>query len=91
MVVSNLCEIAGYTVWNCTCVHIFPGNDCIFEYNNLHDLCYEVTDSGAFYTGRSWIHRGNVIRYSHFANIQTTEKTYLGSPSVQAIYLDDQV
>lgn len=67
------------------------GNDCIFEYNYLHDLCYEVTDSGAFYTGRSWISRGNIIRYSHFANIQTTEKTYLGSPSVQAIYLDDQM
>ena len=71
--------------------YIFPGNDCLFEYNNLHDLCYEVTDSGAFYTGRSWIHRGNIIRNSYFANIQTTEKTYLGSPSVQAIYLDDQV
>ena len=67
------------------------GNNCIFEYNYLHDLCYEVTDSGAFYTGRSWILRGNIIRYSHFANVQTTEKTYLGSPSVQAIYLDDQV
>lgn len=67
------------------------GNNCIFEYNYLHDLCYEVTDSGAFYTGRSWILRGNIIRYCHFANVQTTEKTYLGSPSVQAIYLDDQV
>ena len=69
----------------------FTGNDCIFEYNALSNLCYEVTDSGAFYSGRSWIDRGNVIRYSNFSNIQTTEKIYLGSPSVQAIYLDDQV
>jgi hypothetical protein len=75
----------------CINIHHSAGNNCIFEYNYLHNLCYEVTDSGAFYTGRSWILRGNIIRYSHFANVQTTEKTYLGAPSVQAIYLDDQV
>jgi len=67
------------------------GNNCIFEYNSLSGLCYEVTDSGGFYTGRSWIDRGNTIRHSQFSNIRTTEKTSLGSPSVQAIYLDDQV
>ena len=67
------------------------GNDCLFEYNSLSDLCYEVTDSGAFYTGHSWIDRGNIIRHSTFTDIVTTEKVYLGSPSVQAIYLDDQV
>ena len=67
------------------------GNDCLFEYNFLSDLCYEVTDSGAFYSGRSWIDRGNVIQHSTFKNIITTERVYLGYPSVQAIYLDDQV
>lgn len=67
------------------------GNNCLFEYNNLSGLCYEVTDSGGFYTGRSWIERGNIIRHSQFSDIRTTEKTSLGSPSVQAIYLDDQV
>ena len=69
----------------------FAGNDCLFEYNSLSDLCYEVTDSGAFYSGRSWIDRGNIIQHSVFKNIITTEKVYLGYPSVQAIYLDDQV
>ena len=57
----------------------------------LSDLCYEVTDSGAFYSGRSWIDRGNIIQHSVFSRIVTTEKVYLGYPSVQAIYLDDQV
>ena len=57
----------------------------------LSDLCYEVTDSGAFYSGRSWIDRGNIVRHSVFSHIVTTEKVYLGYPSVQAIYLDDQV
>ena len=70
---------------------LLTGNDCLFEYNSLSNLCYEVTDSGAFYSGRSWIDRGNIIRNSVFRDIQMTEKTSLGSPSVQAIYLDDQV
>eukprot|EP00731_Ephydatia_muelleri_P030116 Em0021g639a len=67
------------------------GNDCIFSGNVLRDLCYEVTDSGAFYSGRSWISGGNIVANNVFMNIITTEKVYLGSPSVQAIYLDDQM
>ena len=67
------------------------GNDCLFTGNYIHDLCYEVTDSGAFYSGRSWISGGNVVANNVFSNIFTKEKVYLGSPSVQAIYLDDQV
>ncbi|XP_065903276.1 uncharacterized protein [Dysidea avara] len=67
------------------------GNDCLFEYNTISGLCYEATDTGAFYTGRNWIDRGNVIRYSTFENIKMTEKTVLGAMSVQAIYLDDQM
>ena len=72
----------------CLCT---TGNDCIFSGNFLHDLCFEVTDSGAFYSGRSWISGGNIVANNVFMNIVTTEKVYLGSPSVQAIYLDDQV
>ena len=67
------------------------GNDCLFEYNHIANLCYEATDSGAFYTGRSWIDRGNIVRNSLFENIRMIEKTVLGAMSVQAIYLDDQV
>ena len=70
---------------------IVTGNDCIFEYIHIANLCYEATDTGAFYTGRSWIDRGNIVRFSLFENIRMTEKTVLGAMSVQAIYLDDQV
>ena len=63
----------------------------MFEGNILDTLCYETSDSGGFYSGRSWIDRGNVIRGNIFRNIRNTEKTHLGYPSVQAIYLDDQV
>jgi len=78
----------------CACVAIVVsllGNDCLFEYNTISGLCYEATDTGAFYTGRNWIDRGNIIRHSTFENIRMTEKTVLGAMSVQAIYLDDQV
>jgi len=67
------------------------GNNHIFEYNVVFNVCSEVSDSGAFYTGRSWINRGNIIQNSLFENIQMLEPIRLGSPSVQAIYLDDQM
>ena len=73
-------------------LHLCPlGNYCYFTGNFIHDLCYESTDGGAFYSGQSWIRGGNIIANNVFSNIKTTEKVYLGSPSVQAIYLDDQV
>jgi len=67
------------------------GNNCVFKGNHFKDLCYEVSDSGAFYTGRSWIDRGNVLRDSTFENIFMREPVHLGWPSVQAVYLDDQM
>ncbi|XP_062523158.1 uncharacterized protein LOC134197826 isoform X2 [Corticium candelabrum] len=67
------------------------GNDCTFTYNLLSTLCYEATDSGGFYTGRSWIDRGNVIAHNVFKSIRATENVVLGAKSVQAIYLDDQM
>lgn len=38
------------------------GNNHLFEYNTIQHACYECTDVGAFYTGRSWSQRGNVVR-----------------------------
>jgi hypothetical protein len=69
------------------------GNDIIIHGNYLHDLCYETSDSGAFYAGRSFAQRGNSISDNVFERIRTTLKrssVVLGFPSVQAIYLDDQ-
>ena len=58
-----------------------------FEGNTFDTLLFEATDSGAFYVGRSWTQRGNVVRNNTFRNIRATERTTLGYPSVQAIYL----
>ncbi|NLX14114.1 MAG: right-handed parallel beta-helix repeat-containing protein [Phycisphaerales bacterium] len=62
------------------------GNDHVFEYNEVYNVCLETDDAGAFYMGRDWTARGNVIRYNYFH--------HLGPPSTllhgtQGIYLDD--
>lgn len=63
----------------------------VFEYNVIERVAYEVDDAGAFYTGRSWVQRGNVVQHNYFRSIRTRVPVYLGSPSVQGLYLDDQV
>lgn len=60
------------------------GNDGLFEYNIVHDVCLAADDSGALYKGRNPARRGNVIRYNLWHSI--------GKPmghGVAAIYFDD--
>jgi hypothetical protein len=57
------------------------GNDHAVEYNEVHHVCMETHDCGAFYMGRDWTQRGNVVRYNFMHE--------LGHGDVQAIYLDD--
>jgi uncharacterized membrane protein YgcG len=35
-----------------------------FEHNTIERVAYEVDDAGAFYTGRSWVERGNVVQHN---------------------------
>lgn len=63
----------------------FSGNDHILEYNEIHNVCYETGDVGAFYTGRDWTARGTIIRGNWFHDI--TGPGHLGA---MGIYLDDQ-
>lgn len=67
------------------------GNDNIVANNNFHDLCFEASDSGAFYTGRSWSNLGNFVTDNVFTNIRTLEDTKLGVMTVSGVYLDDQM
>lgn len=62
-----------------------------FLNNTFEDLCFEATDSGAWYAGRSWTQRGNRLIGNTFRRIVNREKMTLGAPSVQAIYNDDQL
>ncbi len=40
------------------------GNDHVFEYNEVHHVCLETDDCGAFYKGRNPSCRGNVVRFN---------------------------
>jgi len=60
------------------------GNDHVFEYNIVHDVCMETDDCGAFYKGRNPSCRGNIVRWNFWYNI--------GSPMGHgnaAVYFDD--
>ena len=66
------------------------GANNLFVGNVFESLLFEASDAGAFYVGYSWTNRGNIVRNNTFRNIRPTERTFLGYPSVQAIYLDDE-
>lgn len=61
------------------------GNDHIVEYNEVHNVVEESGDAGAYYVGRDWTQRGNILRHNYFHDI-------LGGTGYggMTIYLDDQ-
>ncbi|XP_053376463.1 uncharacterized protein LOC128547518 [Mercenaria mercenaria] len=64
----------------------FAGNDFIFEYNLIHDVCKSLTSCNAIRTGYDWTYRGNIIRYN------TIHHSLRQAPggSNKAIYIDAQ-
>ena len=67
------------------------GNNLLIQYNKFYRLCIATSDSGAWYSGRSWVHRGSIIDSNIFENIYQLENIVLGAASVQGVYLDDQI
>jgi hypothetical protein len=67
---------------------LFGGNDHLFEYNEVHHVCTETGDAGAFYIGRDFTQRGTVIRYNYFHDLGKSlqAETFV---DVMAVYLDD--
>ena len=63
---------------------LFGGNDHLFEYNEIHNVCQESHDCGAIYAGRSWTLRGHVIQYNYLHHLSGKD----GGPC-NGIYLDD--
>ena len=61
------------------------GNDHVFEFNEVHSVVRETTDSGALYTGGNPTCRGNVIRHNYWHHIGSG----LRHSGQAAIYLDD--
>ena len=62
-----------------------PGNDHVVEFNEIHNVVEESGDAGAFYVGRDWTQRGNVLRHNFWHEI--VGSTGFGG---MTIYLDDQ-
>ena len=62
------------------------GNDHCIEYNRIHHVLQEVSDSGAIYMGRDMSEVGNIIRYNFIYSIHNPVRTGLG---VCAVYFDD--
>jgi len=60
------------------------GNDHIIEFNEIHHVCFETGDVGAFYMGRDWTTRGTIIRHNYFHHIKGP-----GLHGAMAVYLDD--
>jgi len=66
----------------------FWGNEHLLEYNEIHHVCMETGDAGAFYNGRDWTQRGSTIRYNYFHHLHGVEGQG-GFTDVMAVYLDD--
>ncbi len=63
---------------------LLSGNDHLVEFNDIHRVCQETGDVGAFYMGRDWTMRGNQIRHNFFHHISGP-----GLHGAMAVYLDD--
>ena len=68
---------------------LLGGNDHLIEYNEIHHVCRQTGDAGAFYMGRDWTMRGNIVRFNYFHDL-TNETGVKGEfHDVMAVYLDD--
>jgi len=64
----------------------YEGNDHVIEFNDLHDVCLEMSDVGVIGCGTDWTFRGNVVRYNFIHHIP--ERPY---PGVIGVYFDNCV
>ncbi len=85
----------GNRISNCHIHHtaqaaiLLKGNEHIIEYNDIHDVCLDVNDSGAIYYGRDPSELGNIIRYNYFHHIGNETNNNLDADLIASIYHDD--
>ncbi len=68
---------------------LLGGNEHLIEYNEIYRVCLQTGDAGAFYMGRDFTMRGNVIRHNYFHHITRLLEGGGGFVDVMAVYLDD--
>ena len=62
---------------------LLHGNDHLIEYNEIHHVCRNADDMGAFYMGRDCSEQGIVLRYNYFHDNGN------GQGATCAVYFDD--
>jgi hypothetical protein len=65
----------------------FSSHESLIEYNNIHDVLRWAGDSGSIYGGRSWVNRGNILRYNYIHDLSSMN----GGEKICGIYLDDSL
>lgn len=66
----------------------FSGNFNEIAYNEIYNIMTESDDSGAIYTGKSFVNQGNKINYNFIHDIEKGD----GSENLRmGIYMDDQM
>ncbi|MCB9941282.1 MAG: right-handed parallel beta-helix repeat-containing protein [Planctomycetaceae bacterium] len=75
------------------CIHdaphnavLYGGNEHLFERNEVYRVVMETGDAGAFYTGRDWTSRGNVLRNNYIHDLGGGNASHVNT---MGIYLDD--
>jgi len=75
------------------CIHdaphnavLYGGNEHLFERNEVYRVVMETGDAGAFYSGRDWTSRGNVLRHNYVHDLGGGEA---GHVNTMGFYLDD--
>ncbi len=63
---------------------LYGGNEHVLELNEIHHVAQETSDVGAFYTGRDWTTRGNLLRWNYIHDLGA-----MGAVGTMGIYLDD--
>jgi len=67
--------------------YIWASNYITIEYNYIHDVVTQSSDSGAIYGGRNLAGHGTVIRYNLLCNVGRHDEGH----NALGIYLDDQM
>lgn len=68
------------------------GNDNQYLNNTFDHVCMESGDSGAIYSGRSWIDRGNKVYFNTFQHVHHFGQPLpLQKPNSNGVHLDDQM
>ena len=66
---------------------LLGGNDHIIQHNEIHHVCRDTGDVGAFYMGRDWTMRGNDILGNYFHHLGGFSGQ--GFTDAMGVYLDD--